>query len=364
MRHAVIMAGGSGTRLWPMSRRGTPKQLIPFLDGRSLLQMAWERLEGLIDPDCICVCASEAHREPILAALPDLRTDRYFGETEGRDTLSAVGLSAALIARLDPDAVFAAVTSDHIIGPADAFRGYLDQGFGLVERDPKAMGTFGITPTAASTGFGYLELGDAAQDGAVTVVRFREKPEAPLAAEYFAAGPSRYLWNSGMFVWNVRTLLDCIERYEPEVHAGLVRIGQAWRAPEWDAVIRSEYPKLRKISVDYAVMERASGDPSLRVLAVPMRLEWMDVGNWASFALTCDQDDDGNRLHAPRAVLQDCRSTLVASTDPAHLVAVVGCEGLMVVHTPDATLICPADQAEAVKGLTSRIMERFGTDAL
>jgi mannose-1-phosphate guanylyltransferase len=377
MRYAVIMAGGSGTRLWPMSRRRSPKQLIPFLDGRSLLQMAWERLEGLIEPDRICVCAAEDHREPILAALPDLRADGFLGEPEGRDTLAAVGFSAAVLSRTDPDAVFAAVTSDHIIGPADAFRSYLDEGFSIVERDPSTMATFGITPTAAATGFGYLELEEhdgrrlggslalpATTGGAIPLRRFREKPKAPVAEEYFAAGPSRYLWNCGMFVWNAETLLGCIERYEPAVAAGLNRIADAWSTPDRHTTLRTVYPSLRKISVDYAVMEPASTDPSLRVVAVPMRLEWMDVGNWASFAMTCTPDEDGNRLHAPRAVLLGCSNTLVASTDAAHLIATVGCEGLLVVHTPDATLICPADQAEAVKDLTSHILERFGAEAL
>ncbi len=364
MRYAVIMAGGSGTRLWPMSRKGRPKQLIPFLDGRSLLQMAWERLDGLIPPDRICVCAAEEHRAVILAALPELRSDMFFGEPTGRDTLNAVGLSATILRKLDADGVFAAVTADHIIGPVDAFRSYLDRGFSIVERDPATMATFGIRPTAPATGFGYLAIGAPLGDGVVAVEEFKEKPKPPLAAEYFEAGPDRYLWNSGMFVWHAATLLDCMSRYEPETFAGLKRISDAWDTAERANVLGKTYPRLRKISVDFAVMERASRDPDYRVAAVPMRLEWMDVGNWANFALTCPSDEDGNRLHAPTVVLQDCRETLVAGTDPGHLIAAVGCEGLVIVHTPDATLVCPSDRVEEVKDLTGRIMERMGPQAL
>lgn len=282
----------------------------------------------------------------------------------GRDTLNAIGLSAAVLNREDPEAVFAAVTSDHIIGPADAFREYIRRGYEAVETDPSAVATFGIRPTAPSTGFGYLEIGEELGEGLRRVVKFHEKPKAPIAEEYFAAGPERYLWNSGMFVWQASTLLDCIQRYEPETYAGLQAIADAWETPSRDAVLQETYPGLRKISVDFAIMQPAAADPLLSIVAVPMRLEWMDVGNWASFAQTCPADEAGNRLHAPRAVLQGCRDTLVASTDPDHLIAAVGCEGLVVVHTPDATLICPADRVEDVKDLTGKIQERFGPEAL
>jgi len=360
----MIMAGGSGTRLWPMSRRGTPKQLIPFLDGRSLLQMAWERLEGLIPPERVYVCAPEEHRRSIAAALPDLHPGNYIGEPSGRDTLNAVGLSATVIGLHDPDALFAAVTADHIIGPKEAFQQFVAHGFDVCERDPRAMVTFGITPTAPATGFGYLELGERRAAGVYAVRQFREKPGLATARQFYDAGPERFLWNSGMFVWRAGTLLECIRRFEPSTAEGLEAIGRAWDGPERAGTLEQTYGHFRKISVDYALMEPASRDPAFRVVAVPMRIEWMDVGNWSSFAKTCPADPAGNRLSARRAIVQDSRDTLVASSDPAHLIAVIGCEGLMVIHTPDATLVCPADQAEAVKDLTQTINERFGPEAL
>lgn len=364
MQYALIMAGGSGTRLWPMSRRGRPKQLIPFLDGRALLHRAWDRLEGLFDPGRILVCALEEHRSVILDALPGLLPGNYLGEPMGRDTLNAVGLGAMVADLRDPEAVMAVVTADQIIEPADRFRRYLEQAVVLVEEVPNALVTFGITPTAPATGFGYLKLGAPVRSGMFRLEEFREKPSEPTAREYFEAGPDRYLWNSGMFVWRARTLLACIQRYEPETYQGLVRIREAWETPERQTVLTEVYPTLRRISVDYAVMEKASRDPAVQVLALPMSLDWMDVGNWRSFAQTVPPDDHGNRIAAKKAVVADAEGNLVASSDPSHIVAVVGCKGLVIVHTPDATLVCAAECAEAVKDLTATIRDRFGTDAL
>lgn len=359
MRYAMIMAGGSGTRLWPMSRRSQPKQLIPFIGGRTLLGMAWSRLQGLLPADRVLICASDAHREAILQATPDLTAANWVGEPEGRDTLNAVGLTALLLSLRDSEAVFAVVTADHLIGPDEAFQGYLDHAFRLVEREPGTLVTFGIRPTEPATGFGYLQLGDEVEGGVRIVRRFREKPDAARAREFYDAGPERYLWNSGMFVWRADTLLDCIARYTPDVRQGLSRIGAAIGTADYDRTLAEVYPTLRKISIDYAVMEPASQDERLQVLGVPMQLEWLDVGSWPAYARTLEPDEAGNRAAGGRAVLLDCRDTLVVSGVAGHIVAMVGCEGMMVVHTPEATLICPADRAEEVKRLTAILGDRY-----
>jgi mannose-1-phosphate guanylyltransferase len=364
VHYALILAGGSGTRLWPMSRAGQPKQLIPFIAGRSLLQVAADRLEGLIEGSRIFVCAAEQHREAILRALPHLGEQQYIAEPVGRDTLNAVGLSAAVIARRDPDAVIAVFTADHLIQPVDEFQRIVRKGLALVEALPQTLVTFGIRPAGPATGYGYLELGEPLDATARVVSQFREKPDARSAARFFEAGPACYLWNSGMFVWRAATLLDCIRRYEPEVYAGLAEVAAVWDTPDRPAVLARTYPRLKKISVDFAVMEPASRDPKVRVAAIAMDLQWLDVGSWPTFAKTCPQDESGNALAAPKTLLLNCSRTLVASSDPEHLIVASGCEDLIVIHTPDATLVCRAGDAETIKEIHKKVGERFGSEWL
>jgi mannose-1-phosphate guanylyltransferase len=360
MRYALILAGGSGTRLWPMSRAEMPKQLIPFVEGRSLLQIAFDRFEGLIPAEQRYVCAGRQHRAAILSGVPTLRPSQFLGEPLGRDTLSAIGFGAAVLAKEDPEAVIGVFTADQLIEPADEFRQIVAQGYALVERYPNTLVTFGIAPTGPATGYGYLELGESIDAVARVVGQFREKPPLAAAEQYVEQGPDRYLWNSGMFVWRAATLLDCIRRYEPAVRKGLAEVAEAWGTPREEEVLDRVYPTLKKTSIDYAVMERASRDPSVRVAAIPMQLQWLDVGSWPSFAETCPRDDDGNALAGGRHVPYESSGCLVASSDPEHLVATIGCRDLVIIHTKDATLVCPADRAEKIKDLLKEVEARFG----
>lgn len=365
MRHALILAGGSGKRLWPMSRAGLPKQLIPFIKGRSLLEISVARAEGLAPEANRWICAAESQREMIGKALGGWPEEQFLGEPVGRDTVNAIGLATAVIALRDPEAVIAVFTADHLIEPVARFREIVRSAYELVERHPDTLVTFGIAPTGPATGYGYLELGEAVPDSSARVVRqFREKPAAAAAREYFEAGPERYLWNSGMFVWRAETLAGCIRRYEPETAAALDRVAAAWDTPRRRNVLQSVYPGLKKISVDFAVMEPAARDTAVRVAAVPMPLDWLDVGSWPAFAKACPTDKRGNALAAERVILQDSANNLVASNDPGHLIAVLGCEDLMVIHTPDATLICRSEYGESIKELHQLVAERFGGEYL
>jgi len=364
MRHALILAGGSGTRLWPMSRARLPKQLIPFINGKSLLQLAFDRLDGLVPAENRHICAGQSHAGVITGALDGFSNGQFLGEPIGRDTLNAVGFSAAAIAARDPGAVIAVFTADHIIGPVEKFLKIVDHGFRLAEERPNTLVTFGIAPTEPATGYGYLQLGKPLDGTARVVEEFKEKPATAAAREYFAAGPTRYLWNSGMFVWRASTLLDCIRRYEPEIYSGIEKIGSAWNTPQREAVLNATFPTLKKISVDFAVMEPASRDPEVCVAAVPMPLSWLDVGSWPMFAETCPHDAQGNAVGAGRSLLLETKGTLVASNDPKHLIATIGCEDLLIIHTPEATLVCRKDCAESIKELHKKVGEQFGKELI
>ncbi len=339
-----------------------PKQLIPFIGGRSLIQIASERLDGLVPVEQQYICAGLGHREPILAALKGFDPSRYLAEPTGRDTVNAVGFAAAVIARRDPEATIAVFTADHVIEPVDRFQQIVAQGYAIAESHERSLVTFGITPTHPATGYGYLELGEALAGTTPTAYRvsqFREKPDAATAERYVAAGPAKYLWNSGMFVWRASTLLDCLSRFMPENHAKLQEIADAWDTPRRDEVVAAVYPTLTKKSVDFAIMEPASNDPLITIAAVPMALNWLDVGSWPAFAQTCARDEANNAIAAEQHLLLETKNTLVASNDPNHLIATIGCDDLIIVHTPDATLVCHKDRAEEIKALHQRWGEKW-----
>ena len=366
-RYAMIMAGGSGTRLWPMSRKQQPKQLIPFLDdGKSLIEAAWDRLDGLVPDDNRLICAGLDHRDGIAAKLgSDMKPSQFLAEPVGRDTLNAVGFGAAVLAQRDPQAVMGVFTADHLIRPVDVFQETVNRGFELAESDDRALVTFGITPTRAETGFGYLQLGEAVDHptaGARVVDAYREKPDADTAQQFLDAGPDKFLWSSGMFAFKASTMLRAIEKFAPENYAKLMQIARAWQTPEADAVLQDVYPTLKKISIDFAVMEPASTDDDFNVAAVPMSLSWLDIGSWPAFAEICKHDDAGNALAAVRHLLQETKGTLVASSDPNHLIATIGCENLLIIHTPEATLVCNAEHAQAIKQLHADLCELYGDE--
>jgi len=362
-----------------MSRLNRPKQLIRFMERagdptrRSLLELAMMRLEGLIDPKGRYICTSESYREIIKEQMPDLSDDQILGEPIGRDTVNAVGFAAAVLAKKDPDAIFAVLTADHLIEPEDVFRERMDTGFRLVEADPKRFVTFAIKPTYPATGFGYIERGtpirdkqdagkkgiDGASAGAFHVARFVEKPDLARAQAYVESGD--FAWNSGMFVWKASSFLEALKRFKPESYQGIMKIRDAWGAKNAKDVLNEVYPTLPKISVDYAVMEPAAREAQnasdstksadrFSVCTVQMDLKWLDVGSWPSFAETVPADKAGNAAAGEGAsVIVNSSRNLIVNAQAGHTVAVLGAEDLIVVHTPDATLVMPRAKAEELK---------------
>jgi len=226
MEHAVIMAGGAGTRLWPLSRNHRPKQLLRLFDGRSLLRHTYERLAERFDPTRIHVITTAAHLPMVAEDLPELPAENLMGEPCGRDTANAVGMAAALLERRDPGAVMGVFTADHIIRPVDRFCAALDAAYRHVAETPGVLVTFGIRPAVAHTGYGYVHRGRTLGDGVHQVLEFVEKPDADTAATYLSSG--EYYWNSGMFVWRAKTILDELARHMPDSHAKLLALAEAW----------------------------------------------------------------------------------------------------------------------------------------
>ena len=363
MRHAVIMAGGSGTRLWPLSRAGRPKQLLDVVsddsgEAHSLLAEAFCRLRAVLPADRIWVCTAARYGEQVRAALPDLAADRLVLEPVARDTANAVGLTAALVADVDPEAELAVVSADHVIRPVERFAAALETAYAALAVRPRSLVTLGITPTSPATGFGYVQRGAATEvPGVAEAASFREKPDLATAEGYLSSG--QYLWNSGMFVWRARTVLDALADHLPETAQGLARIVAAQPGPDRDAVLAEVFPTLPKISVDYAVLEPAAAEPG-RVLVVDLDVEWLDVGSWPALAHTLEADGDGNAVRGLTVSL-DSSGNVVFSDDPGHLVALVGVRDSVVVHTADVTMVCPVGDAERVKQLLAAVEERHGS---
>ncbi|WP_432798715.1 mannose-1-phosphate guanylyltransferase [Poriferisphaera sp. WC338] len=366
MKHALIIAGGSGTRLWPMSTKDRPKQLIPLIDGKSLLEISVDRLRNLVGEDHIYICAGESMRDLILQTIPGMSPNRFIAEPMGRDTLNAVALGTGVIAKHDPDATVGIFTADHLIEPVDDFARIVEQGYNLAERRNDLLVTFGVSPTHPATGFGYLELADAIEgnEGAKKVANFKEKPDTATAQTYLVAGPTKYLWNAGMFVWQATTLMACVQKFCPENAAAIDRVLAAWGTPEQQTVLHEVYPTLKKISVDYAIMEPASTDDRFGVASVPMPIQWLDVGSWPSLKKTLTPDPAGNAATGCKSQHLKSNNILAVSEDTDHLITTIGCDDLIIIHTDKATLVCHKDHAETIKQLHTDVGETYGQNYL
>ncbi len=335
-RYAVIMAGGFGTRFWPRSRRGTPKQFLAISGRRTMLQETMHRLRGIVPERRVFAVASAEHRKLIRAQLPGLPAANVVIEPAARGTAACLALAAEHIARRDPEALMAVFPADHVITQRRAFAQALRRAFDIAAAE-RCLVTFGIAPTAPETGYGYIEVGAplaGAAPRAYWAARFHEKPDARTAQAYVQAG--RFLWNSGMFVWRVDVFFDALARHAPEIARAVRGGGRAGRAAR-----ERLYRRLPVVSIDVALMERAE-----RIAVVEGDFGWSDVGSWAAMGALWGTDAAGNACQG-NAMLIDCRDSVVAARE--RLIALIGVDDLVVVDSPDAVLVCPKSRAQEIR---------------
>jgi mannose-1-phosphate guanylyltransferase len=346
MLHALIMAGGGGTRFWPRSRQRRPKQFLTLNGDRSLLQLAFDRVEALVPAERIWVITGAGYTEETLRQLPLLPAERVVGEPCGRDTAACIGLGAALVAAEIPEAFMLVTPADHVIEPAREFGRAAQIAEKLAEENPAALVTFGAVPTYPATGYGYIHRGrEFANRQGIAVYRvqaFREKPTADVAERFVASG--EYLWNSGIFVWKAATVLDELRDQQPKLYAGVRRIAASWPTPQRHDVFRREYDGLDRISIDFAVMERAK-----EVLVVQAPFHWDDVGSWLAVERMNPQDADGNTVLAGHAGINTRNCVIVG--DANRLIATIGVQDLLIIQDGDATLIATRRDEGAMKQL-------------
>lgn len=356
MLHAVIMAGGGGTRFWPRSRMKRPKQFLTLTGDRSLIQTALDRIEAPVPPERCWVITGAAHQDETARQLPTVPAGHIVGEPCGRDTAACIGLGAALIARDDPAASMIVMPADHVIEPVQEFRRAVHVAELMAEEHPQALVTFGIMPTYPATGYGYIHRGaEVAHRQGVTVFRvqgFREKPKADAAEKFFHSG--EYYWNGGIFVWKAATILNYLRDLQPKLYAAVDRVAAAWGTPRRDEVLRGEYAALEKISIDYAVMERAK-----EVLVVQAPFLWDDVGSWHALERMQPQDAEGNTVQATHCGLNTRNCIIVG--EPGRLIATGGVSHLVIVQDGDATLVADRCDEKTVKELVE-LLKKKGLD--
>lgn len=316
-----------------------------------MLAQTVERLAGLVDPQQVFVITNAEQRAAVLEVCPELDPAKVIGEPVGRDTAAAVGLATILVQREDPDASFAMLPADAVIHDAAGLRSTLETAFAVAEAQP-VLATVGITASFAATGYGYIQQGPLLESFAgrevFQVQRFVEKPDEPTAQAYVAAGD--YFWNAGMFVWSVAAIRAELAKSTPSLWTALQAIDQGLAAGEAiDPLLATHYPQLEKISVDYAIIEKAEN-----VVMVESGFDWDDVGEWPAVARHYPADAAGNVVRG-NAQLQDSSGNIVFCRDSEHLVALLGVQDLIVVKTQDATLVCHKDKAQEIKSLVQAI---------
>lgn len=353
MVYAVIMAGGSGTRFWPASRKQSPKQLLRIVGQQTLLAAAVARLDNLVACTETLVVTNHSLVAAVRELLPDLPPSAILGEPAKRDTTACIALAASLLNKRDPNATMLVMPADHLIKPIEEFQHAVQQGVELVNADPSRLVTFGIKPSYAAESFGYIRQGNSVStvenqkdDTAFEVHEFCEKPDQTTAQQYLDHGG--YYWNSGIFVWRTATILKAIEENDPALMKHINIICNASESPGFEEIFQREFSAIKGRSIDYTVLETHHN-----VVVIPTTFEWNDVGSWQSIQSLFPVDENNNTIIAKHVSVESTNNILWTSEE--HLVATVGIHNCIIVHTANATLIANKDDEESVREVVTMI---------
>ncbi len=358
--YAVIMAGGGGTRLWPLSRSGRPKQTLKLVEDRSLFQIAVDRLEGLLPPERILVVTVEDLAPVLQEQCPAIPAENFLLEPMPRGTASVVAYAAAILNKKDPESVMAVLTADHIIGNLSLFQQVLSAAHQVAGEE--YLVTLGITPTYPATGYGYIRKGDQIGEysdlSAFKVEKFTEKPALQEAESMLASG--EYAWNSGMFIWRTDTILEEVSQQMPALFSKMTDIKESWGTEEQERTIREVWPEIEPQTIDFGIMENAG-----KVAVIPARdLAWNDVGSWDAIFDLLPADEQGNIIQGTDQIKFDTTGTLVFSEAESRLVVTIGVEDLVIVDSGEVLLICKRDQAQDVRRAVEELKSAGRSDLI
>ncbi|MCQ2491247.1 MAG: NTP transferase domain-containing protein [Ruminococcus sp.] len=345
---AVIMAGGRGERFWPKSRNSCPKQFLSLTsDGETMIQKTVKRLLPLVDMNDIYIVTNAAYKTLVTDQLPDIPEENILSEPAARNTAPCIAFAAAVINRKYDDAVMMVLPSDHLIGLEDIYINTLKKAADVAAKNSSLV-TIGITPEYPETGYGYINFGAENENGAYTVERFVEKPDLATAEKYLASG--KYLWNSGMFVWKLSTILENIRSFMPDIYEGAVKIGEAFGTPQFNEVLVREFTAFRSESVDFGIMEKAEN-----ICTIPGSFGWDDVGSWLAVERINKTDADKNYISGDVISVESSHTTVCGGK---RLIAAVGLEDIIIVDTDDAVLVCSKNNTQDVKKVIAQLREQ------
>ena len=351
--YAVIMAGGGGTRLWPLSRQTRPKQLLQLIDDRTFFQLAVDRLSPFFAPDHIFIVTVADQVGALREQVDVIPEENYLIEPQPRGTASVVGYAAEILQHLQPDPTMVVLTSDHIIENEPLFLQLLEQAYQVAAQDQ--LVTLGIQPTFPSTGYGYIHQGEKLEDypfDAFQVRSFVEKPDYSRAEEYLRS--NEYYWNSGMFVWKTKTILQEFNRQMPVLYESLDLLGQRYGHRGFQELLRETWQKIAPQTIDYGIMEHAQ-----KVVVLPAKnLGWSDVGSWDSLFEILKADENGNVDLSTISVLLENKNCLIKTEDPKKIIVIAGLEDTIVIDTPDALLVCKKGESQKVRQIVNELKQK------